>query len=159
VLTEPNLLAAGASEHESELHGERDQDGEAAQQGKHDQHPGAHGAPHATGAPLAGPSGAYPSVVVSLRRLASTVLVAALVAACGGSGSGSDDASDAGAPGTDPTATAPTAPVAPREDAGDGADAAALGPFDFVADAVGGGQVVGADFAGSETVVWFWAPW
>lgn len=31
--------------------------------------------------------------------------------------------------------------------------------FDFVADDVRGGTVTGADFAGRDVVVWFWAPW
>jgi hypothetical protein len=108
--------------------------------------------------PSTGPGGAYPSGVALLRRLTSTALLAALLAAC--TGSGPDDRSGAdAAPGAGTATTATTATVAPREDPGAGPDATALGPFDFVADAVGGGQVVGADFAGSETVVWFWAPW
>lgn len=31
--------------------------------------------------------------------------------------------------------------------------------FDFVADDVRGGEVVGAEYAGRDVVVWFWAPW
>jgi hypothetical protein len=95
--------------------------------------------------------------VVSLRRLASTSLVAALLAACGGTGT--DEASEAEAPDPGPTATATTGAAAPAYGPREPDGVAALGPFDFVAEAVGGGQVVGADFAGSEKVVWFWAPW
>lgn len=31
--------------------------------------------------------------------------------------------------------------------------------LDFSAPAVGGGQVVGADYAGRDLALWFWAPW
>ena len=31
--------------------------------------------------------------------------------------------------------------------------------LDFVAPDVRGGQVAGADFAGQDLVIWFWAPW
>lgn len=31
--------------------------------------------------------------------------------------------------------------------------------LDFTASRLGGGQVVGAELAGKEVVVWFWAPW
>lgn len=31
--------------------------------------------------------------------------------------------------------------------------------LDFTAPDVRGGQVVGAEFAGQDVVVWFWAPW
>lgn len=31
--------------------------------------------------------------------------------------------------------------------------------LDFTADAVEGGQVIGAEFAGETLAVWFWAPW
>ena len=32
-------------------------------------------------------------------------------------------------------------------------------PLDFVAPDVRGGQVVGAELAGKDLVIWFWAPW
>ncbi len=32
-------------------------------------------------------------------------------------------------------------------------------PLDFVAPDVRGGRVVGADLAGKDLVIWFWAPW
>jgi hypothetical protein len=45
-------------------------------------------------------------------------------------------------------ATAPDAP-----------EAAEAGLLDFTAPAVGGGQVAGADYAGRDLALWFWAPW
>jgi hypothetical protein len=45
-----------------------------------------------------------------------------------------------------------------------GSDGAAVAapsaePLDFVAPDVRGGQVEGADLAGQDLVIWFWAPW
>ena len=43
----------------------------------------------------------------------------------------------------------------------DGSSAAPVDdPLDFAsAPTVGGGEIQGADYAGSPTIVWFWAPW
>ncbi len=39
-------------------------------------------------------------------------------------------------------------------------DTAASGDaLDFSATTVGGGEIRGADYAGSPLIVWFWAPW
>ena len=43
---------------------------------------------------------------------------------------------------------------------GEGNDPTASGrPLDFSATTVGGGEIRGADYAGSPLIVWFWAPW
>lgn len=31
--------------------------------------------------------------------------------------------------------------------------------LDFTAPKLGGGQVVGSEFAGKDVAIWFWAPW
>lgn len=41
----------------------------------------------------------------------------------------------------------------------DGDVASSTEPLDFVAPDVRGGQVVGAELAGKDLVIWFWAPW
>jgi hypothetical protein len=72
------------------------------------------------------------------RRLLAAALVAGLLgASCGDDG------------GADGSAAAPAeAAAAPETD-----------PLDFVAPDVRGGQVTGADLAGQDLVIWFWAPW
>ena len=65
------------------------------------------------------------------------VAVAALAVAACGTNTSSDEASGVGG------ATETTG--------------AAL--LDFEAQAVGGGDVHGADYAGRDLIVWFWAPW
>ncbi|MFP5321847.1 MAG: hypothetical protein ACLGIC_08355 [Acidimicrobiia bacterium] len=67
------------------------------------------------------------------RRLAAALVAGLLVASCG------DDGGDA-------------APV-------EAATAPETDPLDFVAPDVRGGQVTGADLAGQDLVIWFWAPW
>lgn len=37
--------------------------------------------------------------------------------------------------------------------------ATATGILDFTAPKLGGGQVVGSEFAGQNVAIWFWAPW
>jgi hypothetical protein len=32
-------------------------------------------------------------------------------------------------------------------------------PLDFTAPALGGGEIVGSDYAGRDLAIWFWAPW
>lgn len=87
--------------------------------------------------------------------LAAVALVAAAVA-CGDDGTGTAALPVDGTtrPSDDQPDGPPPAPSEP--DLVEGGD---LGPFDFVAEGVQGGQVVGAELAGSEVVVWFWAPW
>jgi len=87
-------------------------------------------------------------------RTSSVMVLALVVAACGG-GAG-DLASDS--PLVEPVAveestTAEQPPTAPSS------PAAVPGLLDFTADAVEGGQVVGAEFAGQALAIWFWAPW
>ena len=52
------------------------------------------------------------------------------------------------------TAEAPAAASSPTDPAGERA-----APFQFIADTVTGGQVTGADLAGHDVALWFWAPW
>ncbi|MGH2773316.1 MAG: hypothetical protein ACRDIU_09300 [Actinomycetota bacterium] len=89
------------------------------------------------------------------RKCLSLVAVALLTAACGNgkqsaggvtfddSGSRTKPAASASPPGATPSLTAGPVPEI-------------LG---FTAPRVGGGRVVGADFAGKDVAAWFWAPW
>jgi hypothetical protein len=49
------------------------------------------------------------------------------------------------------------ASVSSEPPAGSTKSGAAL--LDFKAPKLGGGQVVGSDFAGKDVALWFWAPW
>ncbi len=91
-----------------------------------------------------------------LRPLAASLAAAAvLLGACG-----SDDA---------PVASSQTAPSEPVADAGvstpgpgatDGVAVDGVPEFlDFTAPDLDGSQIVGADYAGQDLVLWFWAPW
>lgn len=87
-------------------------------------------------------------------RLAASLLAVALAAAaCGGSG----DEDVAAAPAAETTTT--TAGTSSPTEAEAPAGPAVPEQLDFVAPDVRGGQVVGADFAGQDLVIWFWAPW
>lgn len=87
-----------------------------------------------------------------LRRAALLLAGALAVGACGSGGEG-DVAS--GSP-LESTATTTVVGTPPRSDT-DAADVP--DELDFVAPDVRGGQVVGADLAGQDLVIWFWAPW
>jgi hypothetical protein len=77
--------------------------------------------------------------------------IALLTGACGDTGSGTAASTTTG---DGPTITAP---------AGSTAAATALAEvpkaLQFTASGVDGGKVVGADFAGKDVALWFWAPW
>lgn len=88
-----------------------------------------------------------------LRLAASLLAVALAAAACGGSG----DEDVSAAPAAETTTT--TAGTSLSTEAGAPAGPAVPEQLDFVAPDVRGGQVVGADFAGQDLVIWFWAPW
>lgn len=86
-----------------------------------------------------------------MRRLATVFALALAVAGCGSAGtqSGSAPPSDqAGAPAAAASSTA--APAGDRT--------GSTVPFATVP-AVGGGQIDGADLAGRDLALWFWAPW
>ncbi|MCP3855999.1 MAG: hypothetical protein GY698_14880 [Actinomycetia bacterium] len=40
-----------------------------------------------------------------------------------------------------------------------GSAAPAVAQLDFTAPTVDGGELIGTDYAGTDTVFWFWAPW
>ncbi|MDH3705654.1 MAG: hypothetical protein OES57_06275 [Acidimicrobiia bacterium] len=76
-------------------------------------------------------SGTTTNTVVSVRRLLLVLVsVAVLAAACGGS----DDGGEATASGPD------SAP-------------------DFSGTTIEGTELVSADYAGQDVILWFWAPW
>lgn len=68
----------------------------------------------------------------------------------------SADPADAGAPtpSVPPDASAPAAGSAPDQDA----SPAAVAPFGEVT-TVSGEQIDGAQYAGQDLALWFWAPW
>jgi ABC-type glycerol-3-phosphate transport system substrate-binding protein len=89
--------------------------------------------------------------VPARRRLASLLAAAALLAACG-----SDPEPVATAEATNTTgATAPTTATSGTDETPTEVPEA----LDFVAPDLRGGEVVGADLAGQDVVLWFWAPW
>lgn len=64
------------------------------------------------------------------------------------------------APSTTPTsAPTVTSGVTPSPPASSGAAQAVPAVLDFTAPQLGGGTVEGADYAGKDTAIWFWAPW
>lgn len=85
------------------------------------------------------------------HRLVVLALVAALGApACGGQ---ADTATPA------PSPAPPPAPVAPPTAAGAPSTAPVPEALQFSAEGVAGGRVTGADYAGRDVALWFWAPW
>jgi hypothetical protein len=85
----------------------------------------------------------------------AAVTAGLVLAACGG-------ASDTGAAGTTTTAGPTSTSTPAAADPGTATTTAAPvvpGELDFVAPDVRGGEVVGAELAGRELVIWFWAPW
>ena len=103
------------------------------------------------------------------RRLALLTGAAVLVASCGGVDSSPGETSG-GTVASSPT-TAATATTVATTGTGVTASPAATEPspgttgasvpeaLDFTAGLVGGGEFVGAELAGDNTVFWFWAPW
>ncbi|MEM8902419.1 MAG: hypothetical protein AAGF02_01850 [Actinomycetota bacterium] len=81
------------------------------------------------------------------RALPAALLAGALgLAACGGGGSGTSVDADAPPP--------ESAPLTPSEASG-----VAVAQLDFTAPVVGGGELDASTLAGTDTIVWFWAPW
>jgi hypothetical protein len=93
------------------------------------------------------------------------LLVALVVAGCGAAGTEPSAAGDATAAAEGPVATpgavaseTPEPPGAGPSPSAAAPAATAEAPFDTV-DAVGGGQIDGAELAGRDLALWFWAPW
>lgn len=65
------------------------------------------------------------------------------------------------APGPAATAESPSPPSGPSPQPTDapGGGPAVPRELRFSAPALGGGEIDGADYAGSDLVIWFWAPW
>ena len=85
--------------------------------------------------------------------LAALATVAMVGAACTG-----NDRSGAGAGGDGGGAGLPPPPSAQRGPAGPDAGPAPA-PLRFDAAGLDGSRVNGADFAGKDVALWFWAPW
>lgn len=82
-------------------------------------------------------------------RARSLLAAALLLAACG---TGGEQQTTQPTASTGPTTTA-TASAGPTT------GAAVPDILDFTAETVRGEQVAGADYAGQDVVLWFWAPW
>ncbi len=104
---------------------------------------------------------------MTFRLLTCLLAVTTLLAACGSDDTGPEAAEGAGDGPTTSAASAPGDP-APPDEVGDEEppdEETADGPpsvpdfFDFTLEDVRGGQVEGESFAGTDVVVWFWAPW
>lgn len=93
--------------------------------------------------------------------LAGIVVIALLAASCaGGDGPREAPAATTGSPSTTvrPTSRAPAAPNQPVET--EMASPAEIPKeLRFEAPSLTGGTIRGADFAGQDLVIWFWAPW
>lgn len=89
----------------------------------------------------------------SVATAAALTGVALTLGACGGG-------SEPSARPADPRTSAP-APDASSGSAPDGTPGAPAVPaaLEFSAPALGGGRVVGADYASTGVALWFWAPW
>ncbi len=59
---------------------------------------------------------------------------------------------------TPQASTAPSRSAAPSTGGGGGVPAVPA-TLDFTAPKLGGGTLNGADYAGQDTAIWFWAPW
>lgn len=95
--------------------------------------------------------------VQRVRTLLRPMVALALLA--GACGSGDTTAAPAGGA----SSTTAVGGTAPPEGAGPapapGAPAPVPEALRFTAPALDGGQVVGADYAGRDVAMWFWAPW
>jgi len=91
-----------------------------------------------------------------MRRVQLLIAVALLLTACGSAGS--QEAAAPPSTAAAPTGSAPAAAVPSDAASPSAAASPAAGPFDAVP-AVGGGQVDGAELAGRDLALWFWAPW
>lgn len=95
-------------------------------------------------------------------RMASAALLAVLAAGCGPA---ADEVGPGGAVGSpapqvqDAAPASPASPAPPDPGGAAPADAPLAAGLDFVLPALGGGQVVGAELAGRDVALWFWAPW
>lgn len=89
-------------------------------------------------------------------------LLAALLAGVGLAACGSDEPTATAAGPTTTTSAAPTTvtdPASPTESSSTAPAVDVPEYLDFVAPDVRGGQVIGAELAGQDLVIWFWAPW
>lgn len=92
------------------------------------------------------------------RRLPAMAAVVVVLAGCGGD--------EAGAPSAGPT-SAPSVAPGPSSTAGPAAVTAPPTPapeavpdaLRFRATGLDGSEIVGADYAGRDVALWFWAPW
>lgn len=94
-----------------------------------------------------------------VRRLFAALATAALVlAACGSGGSGDADTTAAGGQ-TPAPAGQSGGSVSGGNGSGDSSGDPNGGLLDFEATAVDGSTVDVRSYAGSDLVIWFWAPW
>ncbi len=97
-----------------------------------------------------------PRTIEGMPRVRILILPAAIaltLAACSSEATPTADVASAPpAPTSAPSASTPTA-------AGDAPSGATAEILDFTLDGLGGGTVMGADYAGTPLAIWFWAPW
>lgn len=99
-----------------------------------------------------------------MRRLLATSLAVVLIAAaCSSSGDPDGSSVSAAQAAEETTADSGTndEPATPTDSEGTTSDAASVSvpELDFVASTVDGAELNGADYVGTDTVFWFWAPW
>ncbi|MCP5025353.1 MAG: hypothetical protein GY929_03635 [Actinomycetia bacterium] len=96
-----------------------------------------------------------------MRQLLATSLAVLLTgAACSGS-SDPVETSSSSIPATEESvADAPSEPASADPESGSASgDTPSVAQLEFVAATIDGGELVGSDYAGTDTVFWFWAPW
>lgn len=91
-----------------------------------------------------------------LRRLLATAVAVAGASVAAGCG-----ADDAATPSAGPSTAVSGAPTSTPSTTGPAAPAAVEVPdvLRFRAPGIDGSEVVGADYAGRDVALWFWAPW
>lgn len=99
-----------------------------------------------------------------IRQLLAPLLLVVLAVACGQPVAQQSDGSTPDTPGpATPGPATPSPAQAPGQGqtdaSGEPADAMLAAGLDFTLPAVGGGQIVGAELAGKDVALWFWAPW
>lgn len=103
---------------------------------------------------------------MSLRLAAASTVIALAVTACAGDGGSpvADDSSTGTAQAAEPTDPAGVVATADDDDDATAADEGApdrstAEALWWSAETVDGGELVAADFAGGNVVLWLWAPW
>ena len=84
-------------------------------------------------------------------------ILALVLSSCASPSPDDDPGPGAAAPAASPSPPSATSPQPTTEPPG--SEAEVPRELRFTAPALGGGTIDGVDYAGSDLVIWFWAPW